>query len=250
MDHCVNRRKFLHGAALTGSAILSFSLAGNAKAMDIQGEVPWGENVADAPTPIVPGPFIYFTALEVAFLDAAVSRLVPSDELGPGAKELGVTVFLDRQMAGPYGKADRWYMQGPFEENAGPTFGYQTAHTPAQLYRAGIGAVDAYVMKSGGKTFAQLSNGEQDNLLSGLEKGEVKLEGVNGKTFFGLLLQNTIEGYLSDPIYGGNRDMTAWKLIGFPGARYDYRDWVDKHNQRFLLPPVGLKGRPEWLSQG
>ena len=127
---------------------------------------------------------------------------------------------------------------------------YQTARTPAQLYRAGISGVDAYVMKSDGKAFAQLSSGEQDELLSGLEKGEVKLEGVNGKTFFGLLLQNTIEGYLSDPIYGGNRDMTAWKLIGFPGARYDYRDWVDKHNQRFPLPPVGLKGRPEWLSQG
>jgi gluconate 2-dehydrogenase gamma chain len=249
MDHPVNRRKFLRRAALTGSAIFYFPLA-SAAGRDIQGEMPWAENVADAPAAIVPGPFVYFTPLEVAFLDAAVSRLIPADELGPGAKELGVTVFLDRQMAGPFGRADRWYMQGPFDENADPTFGYQTAHTPAQLYRAGIGGVDAYTAKSGGKSFAQLGVDEQDKLLSQLEKDEVKLEGVNGKTFFGLLLQNTIEGYLSDPIYGGNRDMNAWKLIGFPGARYDYRDWVEKHDQRFPLPSVGLKGRPEWLPQG
>ena len=33
-----------------------------------------------------------------------------------------------------------------------------------------------------------------------------------------------MEGYFADPIYGGNRDMAGWKLVGFPGVRYDYRD--------------------------
>jgi len=41
-----------------------------------------------------------------------------------------------------------------------------------------------------------------------------------GQAFFDLLLQTPIEGFFSDPIYGGNRDMIGWKLIGFPGARY------------------------------
>jgi gluconate 2-dehydrogenase gamma chain len=40
--------------------------------------------------------------------------------------------------------------------------------------------------------------------------------------------------------------MVGWKLIGFPGARYDYRDYVSRHGEKFSLPPVGLKGRPEW----
>ena len=54
---------------------------------------------------------------------------------------------------------------------------------------------------------------------------------VKGAEFFALLLQNTQEGFFADPIYGGNRDMAGWKLVGFPGARYDYRDWVERHNE-------------------
>jgi hypothetical protein len=73
-------------------------------------------------------------------------------------------------------------------------------------------------------------------------------DGVKAKAFFELLLQNTPEGFFSDPIYGGNRDMVGWKLIGFPGARYDYRPYVDKHGAQLDLPPVGLKGRPGWTS--
>ena len=50
-------------------------------------------------------------------------------------------------------------------------------------------------------------------------------------------------GFFADPIYGGNRDMCAWKMIGFPGARYDYRDWVGRHNERYPHPPVSIGGR-------
>jgi gluconate 2-dehydrogenase gamma chain len=61
-----------------------------------------------------------------------------------------------------------------------------------------------------------------------------------------LLLQNTQEGFFADPIYGGNRDMAGWKLVGFPGARYDYRDWVERHNEVYPLPPVSIMGRADW----
>ena len=61
-----------------------------------------------------------------------------------------------------------------------------------------------------------------------------------------MLLQNTVEGYFSDPIYGGNRDLGAWRMIGFPGARYDLRPWVSRYGEPYPLPPVGLLGRPEW----
>ena len=73
-----------------------------------------------------------------------------------------------------------------------------------------------------------------------------KLGAVDSKAFFEILLQNTKEGFFADPVYGGNRDMAAWKMIGFPGARYDYSDWIDRHNQRYPLPPVGIMGRPAW----
>jgi gluconate 2-dehydrogenase gamma chain len=250
MNQWIDRRNFLNHVAVFTSALLSFSLGGRSVAREIQGGMPWREGTADAPIPVKPGPFVYFIPSEAAFIDAAVARLFPNDDTGPGAKELGVTVFIDRQLAGPFGRAERWYMEGPFDEQARPTFGYQTHFTPAQLYRAGIKAVDDYTLKTNTLAFAQLTPQEQNNVLELLEKGKVHLDNVDGTAFFNLLLQNTVEGCFSDPIYGGNHNMAAWKMIGFPGARYDYRDWVGKHNQRFPLPPVGLMGRPEWLSQG
>ena len=69
---------------------------------------------------------------------------------------------------------------------------------------------------------------------------------MDAKAFFKQLLLNTQEGFFADPMYGGNKDMAAWKMIGFPGARYDYRDFVAKHNQLFPLPPVSIQGRPAW----
>jgi gluconate 2-dehydrogenase gamma chain len=56
-------------------------------------------------------------------------------------------------------------------------------------------------------------------------------------------------GFFADPIYGGNRDMAGWKMIGFPGARYNYLDWISRHNERFPLPPVSITGRAEWTSR-
>lgn len=58
--------------------------------------------------------YTFFTAEEAAFVDAATDRLIPADELGPGAREAGVTVFIDRQLSGAYGSAAKWYMQGPW----------------------------------------------------------------------------------------------------------------------------------------
>ena len=40
--------------------------------------------------------------------------------------------------------------------------------------------------------------------------------------------------------------MVGWKMIGFPGIRYDYRDWVNRHNERYPYPPVSIAGRADW----
>jgi gluconate 2-dehydrogenase gamma chain len=40
--------------------------------------------------------------------------------------------------------------------------------------------------------------------------------------------------------------MAAWKMIGFPGAHYNYRDWVTRHGERVPFPPVSFLGRPGW----
>jgi gluconate 2-dehydrogenase gamma chain len=40
--------------------------------------------------------------------------------------------------------------------------------------------------------------------------------------------------------------MIGWKLIGFPGAHYDYRPYVSQHGKKLPIEPVGLRGRPGW----
>ena len=61
-----------------------------------------------------------------------------------------------------------------------------------------------------------------------------------------MFLQNVKEGYFSDPIYGGNKGGSAWAMIGFPGAHYDYSEWVTAYGQRVPVQPVGLRGRLDW----
>jgi gluconate 2-dehydrogenase gamma chain len=98
----------------------------------------------------------------------------------------------------------------------------------------------------GGKTFHELSDADKDRVLGGLESGEFKLDGVDGKAFFEQVIRDVQMGFFADPIYGGNRDMVAWKMIGYPGSRYNYLDWVNRHNEKFPLPPVSMTGRAEW----
>jgi gluconate 2-dehydrogenase gamma chain len=196
-----------------------------------------------SPSPVQAYAPRYFNGEEWAFLQAACGRLIPADENGPGAVELGVPEFIDREMDGPFGHAATWYMQGPFA-SALPELGYQSPLTPREVYRAGIAAVDAHCRSMfSNNPFCKLPTTTQDSLLTALEKGTLDFESVSGKSFFGFLLQNTREGYLADPIHGGNKNMESWKMIGFPGARADYMDWVDKHGARYPLGPVSVSGK-------
>jgi gluconate 2-dehydrogenase gamma chain len=223
---------------------------GSASARVVTRVLPWRPNEAYPVAPIIPGGYLYFTPSEAAAVDAIVDRLIPTDDLGPGARDSGVTTFIDRQLTGPYGGHDWLYMQGPFSATPLPSQGLQSALTPRQQYRLGLAALASYCNATfSGRGFAQLNSDEQDTLLTGMEKGEVKLPGFDSKMLFNAVHANTIEGYFADPIYGGNRDMAGWKLVGFPGVRYDFRDVIDKPNQSYAIPPVALQGRPAWGGQ-
>lgn len=183
----------------------------------------------------------FFTKEEFAFLGAAVSRLIPSDDLGPGALEAGVPEFIDKQMETPYGVGANWYMQGPFHPEASPLFGYQLPLKPRELYKLGIADTNAFAKKQYGKVFSELPPAKQDEVLKLMESGEAKFSKVPSKTFFASLLQNTREGFFCDPVHGGNKGMVGWKLIGFPGARADFMDWVER-NEKYPFPPVSING--------
>jgi len=167
-------------------------------------------------------PLRFFSRGEALIVAAAASRIFPTDEAGPGAKEAGVVIYIDRQLAGPWGRDRHRYTHEPFDEDAAKEFGYQGKATPRQIYRQALSAL---------KGLDRLSPNEQDD----------KLKQIEGTFFFWLLRQNTIEGMFCDPMHGGNIDLLGWQLIGFPGPRMSNYDDVDKHfGEAFRPKPVSL----------
>jgi gluconate 2-dehydrogenase gamma chain len=186
-----------------------------------------------------PEAYAYFTPPEVAFIEAAVERLIPTDKHGPGAKAAGVAYYLDQQLFGRYGRGDTMYTHGPWPAGLA-TQGYQSRLTPAQVYRLGIAATDAHAMSTYGKLFHALDGAHQDAVLAAVEAGTVTSPDVPMKTFFGMLLGDTVQGFFADPMYGGNRDKVGWKTIGFPGVGAVYYAAIDKRNVPYVVEPVGI----------
>jgi gluconate 2-dehydrogenase gamma chain len=220
--------------------------SGAARAAIVRGGIPWKPGAADPPDAVTSDGWKYFTAQEAAAVEALVDRLIPSDDLSPGGKDCGCAIFIDRQLAGPYGRFEGYYMAGPFQKGTKQQ-GPQSPVTPAQHYRTALAAFDAACRsKYSGKSFVDLADAEKDEAIKGLEDGSLTLEGTDAQEFFKLILKDTQNGFLADPIYGGNKNMASWKMIGFPGAHYDYRDWIDRHNERITLPVVGINNHPNW----
>ena len=218
--------------SLGGSVLMATANADAQTASPAEGRTP-APGKAYEPT--------YFTAEEWAFVNAAVARLIPTDEQGPGALEAGVPEYIDRQMNTPYASGALWFMQGPFNADAPAEMGWQSKLVPNQIYRLGIAATDEHCKKVHGSVFAGLDSATRDEVLKQLEAGAPQFESVPAKMFFSFLLQDTKEGFFCDPIHGGNKGMVGWTLIGFPGARADFMDWVER-NEPYPFPAVSIRG--------
>ena len=227
MNHDPARRKFLRLVGVSVPASMVLCACGGHDT---------GATARTAGSPVYLGP------QEMDFVRAATARLIPKDALGPGADEAGVPTFIDLQLAGPYGRAERWYMQGPWPSGS-DSQGYQLRYTPAQMYRQAIAGIDKHCQQHYQQPFAKLSGEQQDAVLHALEDGKVELGDLPSKSFFNLLWQNTQEGFLADPAYGGNRDFAGWKLIGFPGPRYNYVGEISQYGKPYEQPYVSLIGR-------
>ncbi|MBI0537993.1 gluconate 2-dehydrogenase subunit 3 family protein [Roseomonas sp. KE2513] len=213
-SHCFNRRGFLVSTAATPLA----GLVGQAEAQTppaAPAAAPAGPE--HAPPAAEQGARIFLNNPESDMLTALVDRLIPPGEGGPGGVESGVVTFIDHQLSGTFGAASNWYMRGPFAEGK-PSQGWQYALTPAAMYRHSLEALDRVVRAESGKGVAELDEVQRDALLTRMEKQPFDLNGLPSSVFFELLLNNTIEGYFADPLYGGNRGAATWKQIGYPGA--------------------------------
>jgi gluconate 2-dehydrogenase gamma chain len=153
---------------------------------------------------------MFFNAAETRTLDAVTARVMPSEPDGLGAREAGVVIYIDRAVAGYFRD-----LQG--------------------IYRVGLQRLDECCRAGYGKAFADLTNAEQDETLLAVEgsggqpvspEAKAMLAADRRETilarFFAIVREHTIQGMFCDPLYGGNRDFTGWKLIGFPGAQWGY----------------------------
>jgi gluconate 2-dehydrogenase gamma chain len=246
MEKSSGRRWFLKSVTAIGAAVPAAALGADPHSHHTHGAQLAQAGGAKGGTQIQA--YGWLTATEIAFIEAAVARLIPADELGPGAREAGVSYFIDQQLAGAYGTMARNYRQGPWPEGT-PQQGYQSRLTPQELYRAAIPAVDAACVARFQMPFHQLQEVEQDRVLTELETGKMALASVPGALFFNLLLANTIEGFFADPIYGGNRGKIGWKLVGFPGVAASYGEHIEKHGVPYDAEPVSIVDMQQNLAE-
>lgn len=138
-------------------------------------------------------------------LSAICARLVPSDELGPGAVQAGVPEYIEEALA-------------------------TASARDAPLYERGFALLDADAELHHGARFAVLEESVQDELLRAFESREPESE---ARQFFELVRSHTIEGMFGQPWWGGNREQIGWKLIGYPEPRLS---WSEADQEIVALP--------------
>ncbi|MEW6439922.1 MAG: gluconate 2-dehydrogenase subunit 3 family protein [bacterium] len=151
-----------------------------------------------------------FEAGDRQILAAAVDRLLP------GAVEAGVPEYLDY-----------WLVQKPFRSIRG-------------YFAEGARHLDGMARQRYGKPFAGCSDGEQDAILAELAVGRYRAAKFNGAVFFQQLMELTLEGFFSDPRYGGNRNRAGWELIGIPDGLRSC--WWNPHGVQRVLSPSSYTG--------
>jgi hypothetical protein len=138
------------------------------------------------------------TPAQLKTLEAIIDRIVPKDDLGPGAVECGAATYIDRALAEALASE-----KGAFVD--------------------GLAGVDALARSSHNAGFADLMPEVRDQLLTSIE----------GQPFFGRVRRLTLEGMFSDPYYGGNKNFAGWDLIRYPGPRLA----VGPEDQKMSTPP-------------
>lgn len=134
-----------------------------------------------------PGVFRFLSASEARTVEAITARLIPGDDADPGAVQAGVPGYIDAKLASFAAFAEPTYIRGPFVEvvqgeapDAGDSlvvpreqlyrYGYQSGITPQEQYRSGLSALDDYSQSRFGAPFVELTDEDQDALLSTLDQ--------------------------------------------------------------------------------
>ncbi len=238
VDDTLPRRRFLLGAGLAGTAVA----AGLSPALPTVAEegAAAAPPAAAAPANAEPETYLTLTAAEAAFISAAVDTLIPADDLSPSGTDCGIVAFIDRQLASAWGGGARMYRAGPYLKGK-PEQGYQLPLTPREYFETGIAAANAWTRKTYGREFDRLSPADRVAALKAMEEGKAQFDHFSSRAFFNQLLNITMEGFFSDPMYGGNRNKAAWKMLGFPGLPATYTHvYEGARDKPYVAPPQSI----------
>jgi len=188
----ISRRDVLRGVGIAGAA----AAAGPVSLLSTPDAVAAAPEPAQAAQPAAREAFENLTATEADLLEAIVDRLIPSDALGPGAREARAAHYIDRALGGALASS-------------------------RQAYASGLSSLDRYARASRGKGFLELSPADKDSVLMDVESGSVTpgIFAGNSGQFFNLVLNHTRQGTFGDPYYGGNANFVGWDLLQYPGVR-------------------------------
>ncbi|MBP1932379.1 gluconate 2-dehydrogenase subunit 3 family protein [Ammoniphilus resinae] len=232
----VTRRKFLKNSGyVVGGAILG-GIVGNLLGRPVQENNP---SQAAGPTTDYNQALMFFTIEQFRTVEAATERIFPADEIGPGAKDLGVAYFIDHQLSGDWGFNARDYMQGPFYKGEAVQ-GYQGRLKRREIFDIALQEMNNYSRSKYQKRFYELTGEQQDEVLTAFQNDEVKITTISPSGFFNTLRTATIQGVYADPLYGGNRNMDGWKMKNFPGNQMAYTDIIEDEKLA-KIPPKSLK---------
>ena len=240
LDKRSSRRSFLKNSGLTVGGVVLGGALGNLLIKDEKSTTTTEtQNHAATPTANPNVALMFFTPNQYQVTQAAVERIFPEDANGPGAKELNAAIYIDHQLAGPWGSNVKDYRLGAFykaEENQGP----QIKLLRKDLFLAGLDSLDTYSNEQFEADFKKLEATQQDEVLLAFSEGKVELYGkVSSSHFFNLLRTLTIEGVYADPMYGGNNEMLGWSMRKYPGSRMQYVNEI-QDEKYITLEPQGL----------
>ena len=214
----ITRRELLRAAGAAGAAALIPGSVGGVRVSRSHSlPVLSGTGARGSAATRITGPLVNLTAKETEILAAMTDRLIPSDELGPGAVEAGALRFIDRLLS---------------ESGSGSL----------DAYRAGIAALDRYSRYSRRAPFVELSERDQDSILIDVQSGSATgaATGFRGSSasFFNMVKSHTWRGTFGDPEYGGNVDFIGWDILRYPGVRMGITAEDQKRLEADELEPV------------
>jgi gluconate 2-dehydrogenase gamma chain len=215
-DDIDKRRGFLRQVIAAGGA-LPFAPTLTAGAAAALGTAATAAQAAAAPAPSPLVGYVCFSQEEAAFVETMVTLMCPADDLSPNGVDCGLPIYIDRQLAGDFGRGWKRYSRGPWQQGK-PQQGYQLPMTPEQHFKAGIAAANEACLAKYGKPFDQVAPADASAFLDDLGAGKVSDPRLPlGAWFNELVYPLFTQACFADPIYGGNVDKVFWKMIGYPG---------------------------------